>query len=108
MEPTQLHDRIAAASDDNLELHAAFRTGSDEGIDYYLVIGRKQHEGKEMLKIRYFALHTSNPENDTWMKNGVTARHGDKLTESFAPTFQAIAKGLTGDDGDFITKDLDQ
>lgn len=102
----ELRTRIEQESEDDLALHAAYQTGSADNFEYYLVLGRKRHEGKEMLKIRYFAAHEFDPAKDTWMKNGVTARQGDELIDRLAKDFQAFAAGVTGECGDFITHDL--
>lgn len=106
MEQAELHGRITDASDDDPELHAAYLTGSVNNIEYYLVVAEKTHDGNAMLKIRYFALHPDNPNKDTWMKNGVTARKGPELIEKFAADFTAITKGVTGNDGAFLVKNL--
>lgn len=106
MENDELRSRIQAASDDNEELHAAYKTGAQNDIDYYVVVVTKQHDNSPMLKLRYFALHRDNPNNDTWMKNGLTARNGDELLHNLAKDLQHVHNGITGDDGPFFGRDL--
>lgn len=93
MDKESTKQRILDASDDDPTIHAIYHTGSDEGLDYLLVLATKTHDGMEMLKLRYFALHPSNPEEDTWMQNGITARSSDKLMASLAKDFAAVANG---------------
>lgn len=98
----ELADRILDASDDDPTLHAAYRTGSDDDRDYWLVVAQKTYEEKEMLKIRYFAADHDDPAEDTWMQNGVTARKGPELVERFACDFPAFSNGVD----EFFSHDL--
>jgi len=106
MNSEELRARIRTASEAALNVHAAYKTGESEGIEYYVVVAEKTHNGKEMLKLRYFAAHIHNPEEDTWMKNGLSARNGPSLLERLAQDLQHAHTGLTGNDGEFITSDL--
>lgn len=101
-----LRQRISDASDDNLELHAAYKTGSDADYVFYVVVGQKEYEGKDILKMAYFAAHHTQPDNDTWMSNGLRAREGTSLLDALARDLQHAHNGITGDDGDFISRDL--
>lgn len=101
MDKNELFTRIHHASDDDPQIHAAYKTGEDKGISFYLVVAEKIHESKDMLKIRYFALNHNNSANDTWMKNGVTARKGKELIERFAQDFQHFHNGVTGGNTSF-------
>lgn len=111
MDTTALEDRIQNASDDNPTIHALYRTGSDESITYYLVIATKTYEGREMLKIRYFALNKGAPADDTWMQNGITARGADALLARLASDLPAINAGVTDGDetiGHDLTNDIEE
>lgn len=99
MDKETVVQRILDASDDDPTIRAVHPTGeSDEGdIDFVLVIAEKVYEGREMLKIRYFAMHKGKPEQDTWMQNGITMRSSDTLISRLAADFTAMHNGLPDD-----------
>lgn len=106
MDKKTLRERIEAQSEDSLNIHATYKTGEDGQHEYWLVLARKEYEGEPMLKIRYFALSTDEPSEDSWMSNGVTARKGDDLLEQFAKDMPAIGQGITEDNAAFTRHDL--
>lgn len=82
MDSDEVKRRIEDASDDDEDLtfRGVYHTGEgEEGILYHLVIATKRYDGQKTLKMRYFALHPDSPEDDTWMKNGITTRVSDGL-----------------------------
>lgn len=95
MDANRIKDRILDASDDDPNIHAIYKTGSDKSLDYYLVIASKQHDGMEMLKIRYFAAGQDDPGDDTWMQNGITARSSDTLITALKEDFALMDGGAT-------------
>lgn len=98
-------ERIHAQSDDNPNVHAIIKTGEDDDREYHLVVAEKQHSGRQMLKIRYFAYSKTDESQDTWMKNGITARTSDELNTKLANIFGAVAKGNLPDSA-FMTGDV--
>jgi len=105
MDKADIVARIEDQSDDNPNLRAVYRTGSDDERDYYLVVATKHHQGREMLKVRYFAADHDTPHADTWMKNGITARSSDALIAKLANAFAAMSNGLP-DDADPMLHDI--
>lgn len=74
--PDEIERRIRDASDkDDLTIHAITKVGENEVRDFYIVVTESDHDGREMFGVRYFAAGTATNSEDTWMKNGITARY---------------------------------
>lgn len=74
---------LAEADSADVKLHAVFRTGEEFSerdetdnwdVDYYLALYEDTYEGKEYLKMRYFAAHKHDKSQDTFLKNGINIR----------------------------------
>jgi len=105
----ELESRIEAQSDESFTAHAIYKTGKEDFIEYYLVVGTKMYEGDEKLVIRYFALHANNTDADTWMKNGINCRDGPTVLERLAtdlPGINALTKSGADASAATITHDL--
>lgn len=107
MDPKELERRIMAQSDDDPTIHSIYKTGEDDGIEYLLVVAKKQHEGREMLKIRYFALNKNDEREDTWMQNGITARTSDVLEHHLGEDLSALASGIRGENDETKVRNIE-
>jgi len=91
----QLRARVLALNDTEQDsLTNIVRAGENEHQYFVLVLMVREYEGNTYLNERYVALSKHDPEEDTWMKNGINRRSTGQVNDTataLARAYQSIA-----------------